>query len=50
MTDTDKENDKDVESGPWWVRLMEELKQFPGRVWQITKAIPGRCWTALNGI
>ena len=47
MTDTDKENGKDVEGAPWWVRLVEGSKQFPGRVSQITKAIPRRCWTAL---
>ena len=37
MTDTDKENGKDVESAPWWVGLMEELKQFPGNVVRVLR-------------
>ena len=50
MTDTDKENGKDVEGAPWWVRLVEGAKQFPGRVWQITKGDPGALLDGPDGI
>ena len=29
MTDTDKENGKDVEGAPWWVRLVEGVEAVP---------------------
>ena len=34
---TDKENGKNVEGGPWWVRLVKGSKTFPGDTWEKLK-------------